>query len=451
MQFEELLKKYDVPVPRYTSYPTMPFWNTEPFTLNEWLFSVRKIFEETNSTKGISLYIHLPFCESLCTYCACNMRVTKNHKVEGKYLQAVIQEWQHYLELFNEPPVIRELHMGGGTPTFFSPENLNKLINGVLKFGKIHPQAEFSFEGHPNNTTKEHLQQLYELGFNRVSFGVQDLDRRVQKTINRIQPFENLERVTRQSRELGYQSISYDLVYGLPFQACETVENTVKQIITLKPDRLSFYSYAHVPWLRPGQRGYEDSDLPSDVMKRSLYETGRKLFLNAGYIDIGMDHFALPHDELAVAQQAGTLHRNFMGYTTTATNLLVGLGASAISDSYYGYAQNLKKVEEYEEKVFNGEWAVFKGHHQSKEDLFIKHCILEIACHRKLNAALLEQVIDETLFQELNMMQEEGIITLSDLGLEVTEPGRAFIRNVCSLFDRRMKDKQVRKIFSKAI
>src|SRR6185369_5764635 len=153
MHFEELLKKYDVPVPRYTSYPTMPFWNTESFTINEWLFSVRKIFEETNSAKGVSLYIHLPFCESLCTYCACNMRITKNHKVEDKYLQAVIQEWQHYLELFNEPPIIRELHIGGGTPTFFSPENLNKLINGVLKLGKIHPQAEFSFEGHPNNTT----------------------------------------------------------------------------------------------------------------------------------------------------------------------------------------------------------------------------------------------------------------------------------------------------------
>jgi oxygen-independent coproporphyrinogen-3 oxidase len=451
MHFEELLKKYDVPVPRYTSYPTMPFWNIESFTLNEWLFSVRKIFEETNSTKGISLYIHLPFCESLCTYCACNMRITKNHKVEEKYLQAVIHEWQQYLELFNEPPIIRELHIGGGTPTFFSPENLEKLINGILKFGKIHPQAEFSFEGHPNNTTQAHLQQLYKLGFKRVSFGVQDLDYKVQKTINRIQPFENLECVTHQSRALGYESISYDLVYGLPFQTSETVENTVKQIITLKPDRLSFYSYAHVPWLKPGQRGYEDSDLPSDVVKRSLYETGRSIFLEAGYIDIGMDHFALPNDTLAVAQQAGTLHRNFMGYTTTATNLLIGLGASSISDSHYGYAQNLKKVEEYQEKVFNGEWAVFKGHHQSKEDLFIKHCILEIACKGKLQAALLEQTMNETLFDDLSVMQQEGIIMLSEFGFEVTELGRAFIRNVCSLFDKRMKSLPEKKIFSKAI
>lgn len=451
MHFEELLKKYDVPVPRYTSYPTMPFWNTESFTVNEWLFSVRKIFEETNHSKGISLYIHLPFCESLCTYCACNMRITKNHKVEEKYLQAVIQEWQHYLELFNEPPIIRELHIGGGTPTFFSPENLDKLINGILKSGTIHPQAEFSFEGHPNNTTHAHLQQLCKLGFRRVSFGVQDLDHKVQKTINRIQPFENLERVTNQSRELGYESISYDLVYGLPFQTSETVGNTVKQIITLKPDRLSFYSYAHVPWLRPGQRGYEDSDLPSDVVKRSLYETGRKLLLEAGYVDIGMDHFALPNDALALAQQAGTLHRNFMGYTTTATDLLIGLGASSISDSHYGYAQNLKKVEEYEEKIFNGEWAVIKGHHQTKEDLFIKHCILEIACEGKLNIALLEQVMNDTLFEELSLMQREEIVTLSNDGLAVTELGRAFIRNVCSLFDKRMKTLPEKKLFSKAI
>jgi len=451
MQFEELLKKYDVPVPRYTSYPTMPFWNVESFNIDRWLYSVRKIFEETNSSKGISIYIHLPFCESLCTYCACNTRITKNHKVEEKYLQAVIQEWQHYLELFDERPIIRELHIGGGTPTFFSPENLNKLINGILKSGDLHPQAEFSFEGHPNNTSKEHLQQLFKLGFKRVSFGVQDLDHKVQKTINRIQPFENLERATLQSRELGYQSISYDLVYGLPFQTKETIENTVQKIITLKPDRISFYSYAHVPWLKPGQRGYEDSDLPSDVVKRSLYETGRKLFLDAGYVDIGMDHFALPHDALALAQKAGTLHRNFMGYTTTSTNLLIGLGVSSISDSHYGYAQNSKKVEEYEEKIFHGEWAVFKGHHQSEEDLFIKRCILEIACKGELQIALLHGVMNETLFEELSVMQEEGIITLTDQGLKVTELGRAFIRNVCSLFDKRMKYLTEKKLFSKSI
>ena len=451
MPFEELLKKYDVPVPRYTSYPTMPFWNVASFNVDRWLYSVRKIFEETNSSNGISLYIHLPFCESLCTYCACNTRITKNHQVEEKYLQAVILEWQLYLELFNERPIIRELHLGGGTPTFFAPENLDKLIHGILKFGKVHPQAEFSFEGHPNNTSKEHLQQLFDLGFRRISFGVQDLDYKVQKTINRIQPFENLWRATHQSREIGYQSISFDLVYGLPFQTKESVDSTVTQIIKLKPDRISFYSYAHVPWLRPGQRGYEDSDLPSDVVKRSLYETGRQLFLEAGYVDIGMDHFALPHDALATAQQEGTLHRNFMGYTTTSTNLLIGLGASSISDSHYGYAQNVKKVEDYEEKISKGQWAVFKGHQQSEEDLFIKRCILDIACKGELPTTAIHRVMTESLFEELSVMQEEGIITLSDRGLKVTESGRAFIRNVCSLFDKRMKCVPEKKQFSKAI
>jgi len=451
MQFEELLRKYDVPVPRYTSYPTMPFWNVEEFNLNRWLDSVKKIFEETNHSKGISIYIHLPFCESLCTYCACNTRITKNHKVEEKYLQAVVQEWKQYLSLFNELPIIRELHIGGGTPTFFSPENLEKLVNGILKQGKIHPQAEFSFEGHPNNTSRAHLQQLFKLGFKRVSFGVQDLDYKVQKTINRIQPFENLKEVTDQSRELGYESISYDLVYGLPFQTKESIENTVKQIITLKPDRISFYSYAHVPWLKPGQRGYEDADLPSDVVKRSLYETGRKLFLDSGYVDIGMDHFALPHDALAAAQRNGTLQRNFMGYTTTSTNLLIGLGASSISDSHHGYAQNLKKIEDYEEKIFKGEWAVFKGHHQSEEDLLIKQCILEIACQGELQSALLQKVMNKSLFEELSVMQEEGIIKFSQWGLKVTDAGRAFIRNVCSLFDQWMKRVPEKRLFSKAI
>jgi oxygen-independent coproporphyrinogen-3 oxidase len=206
-----------------------------------------------------------------------------------------------------------------------------------------------------------------------------------------------------------------------------------------------------VPWLKPGQRGYEDSDLPSDVIKRSLYETGRKLFLASGYMDIGMDHFALLHDELAIAQQNGTLHRNFMGYTTTSTKLLIGLGASSISDSHFAYAQNLKKVEDYEEKIFKGEWAVCKGHCQSEEDLLLKKIILAIACQGELQSSLLQKVINDSLMEELNTMQEEGILELTDGGLRVTESGRAFIRNVCSLFDLRMNQASNRKQFSNAI
>jgi oxygen-independent coproporphyrinogen-3 oxidase len=292
--------------------------------------------------------------------------------VEAGYIQTLLKEWSHYINIFGQRPVIRELHLGGGTPTFFSPENLHRLLSVLLKEGIVHEENAFSFEGHPNNTTAGHLQVLFNKGFRRVSFGVQDLDPKVQKTVNRIQPFGNLEEVTHLARAVGYQSVSFDLIYGLPFQTRESIENTMQQILTLKPDRVSFYSYAHVPWVSPGQRGYSEADLPSDVEKRALYETGRALLRDGGYEDIGMDHFALPHDALYIAQAHGRLHRNFMGYTTTGTDLLIGLGASAISDAKYAYAQNLRKVEDYTEAVREGKLAVFKGHLQTPEDLAVK-------------------------------------------------------------------------------
>lgn len=450
---QELIKKYDVPVPRYTSYPTVPFWQTESFTVDGWWSAVEKCFSESNSVKGISLYIHLPYCESLCTYCACNTRITKNHSVEEKYIEAVLAEWELYKSHFNEKPVIREIHLGGGTPTFFSPFNLWRLVSGLLNDCVIHESHEFSFEGHPNNTTAQHLKTLYDLGFDRVSFGVQDLDPKVQKAINRIQPFENLERVVEDSRKIGYKSISFDLIYGLPYQTQASVKETVNRIISLVPDRLAFYSYAHVPWMKPGQRGYEDADLPGDVVKRSLYETGRELFRENGYEDIGMDHFSLPGDTLYKAMKAGTLHRNFMGYTTNQTDLLVGLGTSSISDARYAYAQNLKKAEEYLAKVTAGTTAVFKGHLQSDEDILVRKCILEIACRSQLSKSLLNRVADQRILDELEGMEQEGLISMADSGLVVTSEGRAFIRNICSVFDKRLKNAaaSASPVFSKAI
>jgi len=447
-----LLKKYDVPVPRYTSYPTVPHWNTETFSPDKWQRSVKQIFDETNADRGISLYIHLPFCESLCTYCACNTRITKNHAVELRYSQALLKEWQLYLDLFETRPVIRELHLGGGTPTFFAPENLKSLLTALLAKATCHPEMEFSFEGHPNNTSEEHLQTLYDLGFRRVSFGVQDLDPKVQRTINRVQPFENVQRVVDQSRAIGYQSVSFDLVYGLPYQTKQSVEDTVGQIIGLKPDRIAFYSYAHVPWMRPGQRGYEDSDLPTDAVKRNLYEAGRALFLQAGYVDIGMDHFSLPHDALAAAHRNGTLHRNFMGYTTTSTRLLVGLGASSISDAHYAYAQNEKNVEAYEAQINAGKWSLLKGHLQTEDDQRIKRCILAIACTGHLSAGLLQTVITSAIRDELKSMADEGIVAWLPSGaLQVTDLGRAFIRNICAVFDPHLRVPSEAKTFSRAI
>jgi oxygen-independent coproporphyrinogen-3 oxidase len=240
----------------------VPYWNVEEFSSDQWIEAVRKSFDETNDSNGISLYLHLPFCESLCTYCACNTRITKNHRVENTYIKSLLAEWNSYLKIFGKPPVIRELHLGGGTPTFFSPENLKELLQSVLKETFFHHDHEFSFEGHPNNTTEEHLRTLYTLGFRRVSYGVQDLDPKVQQAIHRIQPFENLERVTRQSREIGYNSVSFDLIYGLPYQTLQSVTHTIEKVISLRPDRIAFYSYAHVPWLKPGQRGYEDAACP---------------------------------------------------------------------------------------------------------------------------------------------------------------------------------------------
>jgi oxygen-independent coproporphyrinogen III oxidase len=435
----ELIKKYDVPTPRYTSYPTVPCWNSETFSVEKWIAAVRQVFEETNDTTGISLYVHLPFCESLCTYCACNKRITKNHGVEVKYIRTLLKEWGHYIRIFGRKPVIRELHLGGGTPTFFSAENLNWFVSELLAEGNVHDENEFSFEGHPNNTTTEHLQMLFNSGFRRVSFGVQDLDQKVQKTINRIQPFENLAEATNRARAIGYKSVSFDLIYGLPFQTRESIENTIRKVLALKPDRVSFYSYAHVPWVSPGQRGYSEADLPSDIQKRALYETGRQLLKEDGYEDIGMDHFALTHDALYVAREERRLHRNFMGYTTTNTELLVGLGASAISDGKYAYSQNLKKVEDYAQAIHEDKLAIFKGHIQTEEDLHIKKIILEIACHGKIKMESIESVRDVSVPEILRGMVEEGVLKVSSEGFQVTESGRAFIRNICSVFDQKIR------------
>jgi len=448
---EALIKKYDVPTPRYTSYPTVPCWDVDGFSVSQWIRAVERCFDESNESKGISVYIHLPFCESLCTYCACNTRITKNHSVEENYIHSVLNEWHLYRYIFGAKPVIRELHLGGGTPTFFSAAHLKQLISEILKCCTVHPQREFSFEGHPNNTTEEHLQVLYDLGFRRVSFGVQDMDEKVQQAIHRVQPFENVKHVVEQSRAIGYESVGFDLIYGLPWQTQASVADTFQKVIQLQPDRIAFYSYAHVPWIKPGQRGYEDADLPSDTVKRSLYDTGRALLLQAAYHDIGMDHFAKVTDPLYVAAQNKTLHRNFMGYTTSQTNLLIGLGASAISDAKYAYAQNAKKVEDYAFHIEPQRLAVVKGHINTHLDILIREAILSIACNGTLEPSLYEQVVDEKEEKQFHQMEEEGIVVLNDLGLTVTEPGRTFIRNICQVLDRRMHEQQHAVQFSKAI
>lgn len=453
-KIEALIRKYNVPAPRYTSYPTVPYWDTAELSLTKWQQIVKKAFDETNEEKGISLYIHLPFCESLCTYCGCNKRITKNHKVEDPYIEAVLEEWHMYRRIFGKRAILRELHLGGGTPTFFSPRNLKWLVSAILESVEIHPVHDFSFEGHPNNTTIEHLQVLYDQGFRRVSFGVQDLDMKVQVAINRIQPFKNVKDVTAAARAIGYTSINFDLIYGLPFQTLKGVGETIDKVGELMPDRIAFYSYAHVPWLRTGQRGYADEDLPDSEEKRQLYELGKEKLTALGYVDIGMDHFSLPGDKLYKAAKDSTLHRNFMGYTVCNTDLLVGLGTSAISDAKYGYAQNAKVVEAYKEKVLEGRLPVFKGHEMTEEDLRLRSAILTLLCQNTLSIDTgLSKVLDEECKRQFEEMQEEGLVEIDGNVLKVTELGRAFIRNIAMVLDKRLQRKKPSEspVFSKAI
>jgi oxygen-independent coproporphyrinogen-3 oxidase len=449
-----LIDKYNIPGPRYTSYPTVPYWDESSFSPELWKQSVIRSFKESNAEEGISIYIHLPFCEALCTFCACHKRITKQHSVEIPYLESVLKEWQLYLRLFNEKPKLKELHLGGGTPTFFSPQNLKALLEGIFETVEIAEEPEFSFEGHPNNTTREHLETLYGLGFRRVSFGVQDYDPKVQKAINRIQSFEKVKQVTEWAKEIGYRGISHDLVFGLPHQSWEAMENTIRKTMELKPDRLAFYSYAHVPWVKGvGQRGFDENDLPSGEEKRRLYEDGKKLLEDLGYIEVGMDHFSLEHDDLYQSLIQKKLHRNFMGYTSSKTQLMVGLGMSAISDSWYAFAQNVKTVEEYQKTVEAGEIPVVKGHILNDEDLVVRRHILNLMCQLETTFDMSNSFPElEHAFGMLKEMEKDELVEIHDHRIQITEKGRAFTRNVAMVFDlRMMRNKPETRIFSMTI
>lgn len=439
-----LTQKYNVPGPRYTSYPTVPYWNENAFTVEKWKLSFQKAFSESNSENGISLYIHLPFCESMCTFCGCNKRITKNHSVEEKYIEAVLKEWRFYCELLPEKPLIKEVHLGGGTPTFFSSDNLELLINGILSRATKAENHEFSFEGHPNNTTYEQLKKLYDLGFRRVSFGVQDYAEKVQKAIHRIQPFHNVAKVTFWAKEIGYKSIGHDIIFGLPFQTIENIIDTVEKTNSLKPDRLAFYSYAHVPWIKGnGQRGFNEENLPKDAEKRQLYETGKQLLSANGYHEIGMDHFALPSDSLYHAAHNKKMHRNFMGYSASKTQLMIGLGVSSISDSWYSFAQNTKSLEDYYQLLDANQLPVVKGHILNEEDLIIRKHILNLTCELETSWSkdfLYFKELPDVL-ESLKEIENDDLIVIEENKIKITEAGRPFVRNICMAFDLHLKRK----------
>lgn len=446
-----LISKYNVPGPRYTSYPTVPYWDKDQWKESEWLDTLKNGLE-MNTTSPVSLYIHLPFCESLCTFCGCHKYITKQHSISLPYIKTVIREFELILEKLGRKVVISDLHLGGGTPTFCSPEELNFLINELKARTSFSSTVEMSFEANPGTTSVEQLKALFDTGFRRISFGIQDYNEAVQQAINRVQSVEEVAKMHHAAKITGYPSISHDLVYGLPKQQLCGFKKTIEQTIKLKPERISLYSYAHVPWIKgTGQRGFNEDDLPSGTVKRTLYELAKNLFLKAGYLEIGMDHFALPYDSLAIALQNDSLHRNFMGYTTKPSSVLVGLGMSAISDAWFGFAQNEKNLKSYRERIESGSLAITRGHLLNEEDIEIRQHILNLMCQFKTQIAPHSKVHFGNLIQRLFPMIEDGLVRIDDNTVQITRKGIPFVRNCCMAFDKYLLDPIAERSFSLTI
>ena len=446
--FQSLVLKYDKPVPRYTSYPTVPHWEMASVPSEMW---VNNLNDHLKDDPRVSIYIHLPYCESLCTYCGCNKRITKNHKVEVPYLDAVIAEWKLYLDKFEVTPIIEELHLGGGTPTFFSAQNLHYLIKEILSNAILPDNPKYSFEAHPSSTTHEHLDTLFQLGFKRLSLGVQDVSPMILKAINRQQTTEQITDITNYARAIGYDSVNFDLIYGLPFQTLEHLEATMEYTGDIKPDRIAFYSYAHVPWKSKGQRAFSDDDYAKGYDKFKLKARGADILKEMGYQEIAMDHFALETDELTHAFVNGVLHRNFMGYTTCSHPVMVGLGTSSISETPDMYVQNEKVVEAYMEEVNNGRWALIRGHHLTPEEMKVKVQILHLMCQHGVH--LSKKDMDQLLASHgprLQEMKTEGLVELLPEEIRITSKGVNFVRNICVLFDPKIKETKTQQ-FSMAI
>ncbi len=446
---KDLFEKYDVPAPRYTSYPTVPYWEDAP-SEDEWFSDIAACMERRESTW--SMYVHLPFCESRCTFCGCNTIPTNNHDVEGPYCEALLAEMGIYLQKIPglaEKPV-RQLHLGGGTPTFFSAEKLKRILEGLLEGLSIDASRfDASIEVNPGFTTSGHLTMLRGLGFRRISIGVQDLNPAVQKAIGRGQSREATERVLFEARSLGFDSVNFDLIFGLPLQTPETMADTAAAAIELRPDRIALYSLALVPWIRPAHKKLVDS-APTGMEKRRLYEVGREAFLSAGYIETGMDHFALPSDSLARAMEEGTLHRNFMGYTDMKTDFLLALGVSSISQSPGCFHQNIKELDPYTERVLSGRLATARGHVLNAEDRARQRQILSLMTCFEAGFESREQ--KESVSETLKPLIEDHLIEINGMEIHITGAGRPFLRNVCMAFDERLKRRSPQtSVFSQAV
>jgi oxygen-independent coproporphyrinogen III oxidase len=452
---DDFLSVYNRPGPRYTSYPTAPVWqdNIGPDDLEQF-------FAQADAAKTpVSLYMHLPFCESLCLFCACNVVITKDHSVAPPYLATLKREIEHVSRHVSRDRRVAQFHWGGGTPTYLTPAQMEDLFAYAAERFSFAPDAEIGIEVDPRVTSVQHLESLKRMGFNRLSLGIQDFDPEVQQAIHRIQPFEMTRDLIQAARALGFPSINVDLIYGLPHQTAERFAGAVDQVLTFAPDRVAMFSYAHVPWLRK-QQGALSTHLPEGIEKFRIFCAGLGKFLGAGYQYIGMDHFAKPDDELAVAQRNRTLHRNFQGYTTKAGADLYGMGVSAISGIGNAYAQNYREVPQYTEALNRRGLATMRGYRLSEDDRLRRAVISRLLCHAVIRkdeiAADFGVNFDEYFAAEISHLQpfvEDRLVRLSTGEISVTPLGRIFIRNVAMLFDPYLEKQRLaeRPLFSKTL
>lgn len=446
VQFDgELIGKLSQQGPRYTSYPTADRF-TAGFRVGDYLQAVNEV-RALGVRNPLSLYLHIPFCEKLCYYCACNKVVTKHHSKAAEYLTYLKREIDMQGRLFADMNHVEQLHLGGGTPTFLSDEQLRDLMAHLRRWFNFATDeiGEYSIEVDPRTVTSERIHALRATGFNRISFGVQDFDADVQKAVNRIQSEESVLGVIRAAREAAFRSISIDLIYGLPKQTLASMEVTLSKVIAADPDRISIYNYAHMPHIFKPQRRIAESDLPEPNVKLQMLNLCIERLTQAGYVYIGMDHFAKPSDELAIAQQQGRLHRNFQGYSTHAGSEMVSCGLSAISAVGSTYSQNEKTLEAYYERIEQGELPIVRGIKLSLDDLLRRIIIQTLMCNFELSMQSLEVAYPISFkdyfsreMDKLRTMEDMGLLSIDDQWITVTPKGRLVIRNICMVFDHHL-------------
>jgi oxygen-independent coproporphyrinogen-3 oxidase len=454
----ELLQRFDVPGPRYTSYPTADRF-VEAFTATDYGQAlVQRRAGPAGLTMPLSLYVHIPFCESLCYYCACNKIITKHHNRAVSYLRYLSREIDLHTAQLGQGQTVTQLHLGGGSPTFLSDDELRELMAMLRRSFTMVPGGEYSIEIDPRTVDGSRLRALADMGFNRLSFGVQDFDPDVQKAVHRIQPFEQVSELMAQAREVGFDSINVDLIYGLPRQTPESFARTLAQVTQLKPDRIALYAYAHLPERFKPQRRIVSADLPGAAAKVAMLSQSLAAFMAAGYVYIGMDHFALPNDALAVAKRQGRLHRNFQGYSTQPDCDLIALGVSAIGRIGATYSQNAKTMEEYCDLLDQGRLPVVRGLALSRDDLARRAVIMALMCQGQVlfESIELAWLLDFRSYfaaelEQLRSLADAGLVLLDESGIQVTAQGWFFVRAVAMVFDRYLQADRNRARFSRII